>query len=227
MIRESRGRSDAALADLPDQEIAKALGAVEANHEVSVIRVLGLLLFGREDAIHRYLPTHEVAFQVLSDTRVVVNEFFRWPLLRIMEELLSRLQARNQEEELMVNIFRIGIPDYSEQAFREGLANALIHRDYSRLGAVHVQWHEDRIEISNPGGFPEGVRLDNLLVTPPRPRNPSLADAFKCHLQLNIPMWRNIAARARQAHGFGQICSETVLLQHFSSDPGKLEKPFG
>jgi ATP-dependent DNA helicase RecG len=54
-----------------------------------------------------------VAFQVLSDTRVVVNEFFRWPLLRIMEELLSRLQARNQEEEMMVNIFRIGIPDYS------------------------------------------------------------------------------------------------------------------
>jgi ATP-dependent DNA helicase RecG len=44
---------------------------------------------------------------------------------------------------------------------------------------VHVQWHEDRIEISNPGGFPEGVRPDNLLVTPPRPRNPSLADAFK------------------------------------------------
>ncbi len=179
IIRESRGRSDAALAELPDQEIAKALGAVEANHEVSAVRVLGLLLFGREDAIHRYLPTHEVAFQVLFDTRVVVNEFFRWPLLRIMEELLSRLRARNQEEELMVNIFRIGIPDYSEQAFREGLANALIHRDYSRLGAVHVQWHEDRIEISNPGGFPEGVRLDNLLVTPPRPRNPSLADAFK------------------------------------------------
>jgi ATP-dependent DNA helicase RecG len=33
--------------------------------------------------------------------------------------------------------------------------------------------------ISNPGGFPEGVRLDNLLVTAPRPRNPLLADAFK------------------------------------------------
>jgi ATP-dependent DNA helicase RecG len=34
-------------------------------------------------------------------------------------------------------------------------------------------------EIANPGGFPEGVRLDNLLVTAPRPRNPLLADAFK------------------------------------------------
>lgn len=71
------------------------------------------------------------------------------------------------------------MPDYPPAAFREGVANALIHRDYTRLGAVHVQWHDDRIEIGSPGGFPEGVRLDNLLVTQPRPRNPLLADAFK------------------------------------------------
>jgi len=44
---------------------------------------------------------------------------------------------------------------------------------------VHVQWHDDRIEISNPGGFPEGVRLDNLPVTQLRPRNPLPAGAFK------------------------------------------------
>jgi len=96
-----------------------------------------------------------------------------------MDEMLTRFRARNREDELMVDLLRIGVPDYSERAFREGLANALVHRDYTRLGAVYVQWHSDRIEISNPGGFPEGVRLDNLLVTPPRPRNPLLADAFK------------------------------------------------
>jgi ATP-dependent DNA helicase RecG len=73
----------------------------------------------------------------------------------------------------------VGVPDVPERAFREAIANALIHRDYARLGAVHVQWHADRVEISSPGGLPEGVRLDNLLVTPPRPRNPLLADAFK------------------------------------------------
>lgn len=179
MIRESRGQGDASLLDLPDIELAKALGAIEANHEPTSIRVLGLLLFGREDALKRYIPTHEVAFQVLTGTRVEVNEFFRWPLLRVMEEVLTRFRARNREEELMVGLLRIGVPDYPERAFREGLANALIHRDYTRLGAVHVQWHPDRIEISNPGGFPEGVTLDNLLVTPPRPRNPLLADAFK------------------------------------------------
>ncbi len=178
-IRESRGQGDLSLLDLPDVELAKALGAVEANHEVTTVRVLGLLLFGREEALRRYLPTHEVAFQVLAGTQVEANEFFRWPLLRIMEEILTRFRARNREEEVAVGFLRIGVPDYPERAFREGLANALIHRDYTRLGAVHVQWRENGIEISNPGGFPEGIRLDNLLVAPPRPRNPLLADAFK------------------------------------------------
>jgi len=178
-IRESHGRGDALLVDLPDVELAKAIGAVQANHEVSAIRVLGLLLFGREEALRRFLPAHEVAFQVLRGQAVEVNDFFRWPLLRVMEEILARFRARNREEELMVGLLRVGVPDYSATAFREALANALVHRDYTRLGAVHVQWREDYIEISNPGGFPEGVRLDNLLVTPPRPRNPLLADAFK------------------------------------------------
>ncbi len=178
-IRESRGQGDKSLLDLPDVELAKALGAVEANHEVKTVRVLGLLLFGKEEALRRFIPTHEVAFQVLKGTRVEVNEFFRWPLLRIMEEMLSRFRARNREEEVTIGFLRVGVPDYPERVFREGLANALIHRDYTRLGAVHVQWHEDRIEISNPGGFPEGIRLDNLLVAPPRPRNRQLADAFK------------------------------------------------
>lgn len=176
-VREYRG--DASLLNLPDTEIAKALGAVEANHEIRAIRVLGLLLFGKEEALKRLIPTHEVAFQVLFGTDVLVNDFFRWPLLRTTEECLARFRARNQEQELMIGFLRIGVPDYSERAFREGLANALIHRDYTRSGAVHIQWYTDRIEISNPGGFPEGVTLENILVTPPRPRNPLLADAFK------------------------------------------------
>jgi len=178
-IRENRGRGDEALLGLNDLELARALGAVENNNGTVFMRVLGVLLFGRESALKDALPTHEVAFQVLSGTDVEVNDFFRWPLLRAMEELEMRFRARNREREVQVDMLRIGVPDYPERAFREGVANALTHRDYTRLGAVHVQWHANRLEISNPGGLPEGVRLDNLLVTQPRPRNPLLADAFK------------------------------------------------
>jgi ATP-dependent DNA helicase RecG len=178
-VRERRGRSDESLLDLADLELAKALGVVEANGAVRDVRLAALLLFGKVEALQRFVPSHEVAFQVLRGLDVEVNDFFRWPLLRTMEEIEARIRARNREQELMVGLLRVGVPDYPERALREAVANALIHRDYQRLGAVHFQWHPDRIEISSPGGFPEGVRLDNLLVTAPRPRNPLLADAFK------------------------------------------------
>ncbi len=178
-VRERRGRSDESLLELSDLELVKALGVVEANGTVRGVRLAALLLFGKDEALRRFLASHEVAFQVLRGLEVEVNDFLRWPLLRVMEEIESRIRARNKEQELMVGLLRVGVPDYSERALREAVANALIHRDYQRLGAVHFQWHPDRIEISSPGGFPEGVRLDNLLVTAPRPRNPLLADAFK------------------------------------------------
>jgi ATP-dependent DNA helicase RecG len=57
--------------------------------------------------------------------------------------------------------------------------NAIVHRDYTRLGAVHVRMETDGLVISNPGGFVEGVTLENLLVVEPKPRNPALADAIK------------------------------------------------
>jgi ATP-dependent DNA helicase RecG len=177
MIRENRS-GDKSLLDLSDVEIAKALGAVEANHEVKRIRALGLLLFGKEDALKKFIPTCEVAFQVLEHLKTRVNEFYKYPLIRVMETVLEKFDARNSFEEL-TDLFRTEIYDYPPAAFREGFANALIHRDYIENGAVHVQLHDDHLEISNPGGFPDGVRLDNILVVPPTPRNYLLADAFK------------------------------------------------
>jgi len=177
-IRESTG-GDKTLTMLNDLELAKALGAIDNTNGAVTVRLMGLLLFGREAILKDALWIPEVAFQVLSGTAVEVNDFFRWPLLRVMEELEARFRARNREQEILVGMSRIGVPDYSRHAFREGLANALTHRDYTRHDAVHVQWHQDGIEISNPGGLPEGVRPDNILVTQPRPRNLLLADAFK------------------------------------------------
>jgi ATP-dependent DNA helicase RecG len=167
---------DRILTGLSDREIASALGLVRHEDEVTTG---ALLLFGRVDALRRFLPTHEAAFQVLRGLEVEVNDFLPHPLLRLAEELFARFQARNRTEELQFGLLRVAISTYSETAFREALANALIHRDYTRRGAVHVQWSDEQLEISSPGGFPTGVRLDNLLVTAPHPRSPLLADAFK------------------------------------------------
>jgi len=168
--------SDRILASLSDREIVNALGLAGRSGDISTG---ALLLFGKVPALRRYLPTHEAAFQVVNGMQVEVNEFFAYPLLRLAEEFSLRFRARVREDELEFGLLRVAVASYSEVAFREALANALIHRDYTRRGAVHVQWAEDQLEISSPGGLPTGVRIDNLLVAPPRPRSPLLADAFK------------------------------------------------
>ena len=177
VIKQYNG--DKTLLELNDFEMAKALGLVEGDTEPKHLTLAGVLLLGNEEILQGNVPAHEVAFQVLRGTKVEVNNFFRWPLIKMVEEVMTQFRARNREEEVMIGLFRMGVPDYSEQGTREAFLNALIHRDYQKLGAVHLQWYEDKIEISNPGGFVEGVTLNNLLVTPPRPRNPRLADVFK------------------------------------------------
>lgn len=57
--------------------------------------------------------------------------------------------------------------------------------------------------ISNPGGFVEGVTLDNLLVVEPRPRNRTLADAFK-RLGLVERTGRGIDRIFREVLGLGR-----------------------
>ena len=177
LVEENPG--DTTLLRLSDREIAGALGLVRSEGDLLRPTLAGLLLVGKESVLKDYVPAHEVAFQVLRGTDVVVNEFRRWPLLRIHEWLMEAVGVRNEEQELMVGSARIGVPHYDRAGVREAVSNALIHRDYTRLGAVHVQLRDDHVRVSNPGGFVEGVGPDNLLVTEPRPRNPRLADAFK------------------------------------------------
>ena len=96
-----------------------------------------------------------------------------------MIEMADRVKARNPEDEIEIGLFRIPLPRYADVTVRELIANALVHRDYTANGPTLVEVSESGLGVSNPGGFPEGVTLSNLLTIPPRARNPALADAFK------------------------------------------------
>ena len=175
-----RLHGDRVLLPLGDQELAQALRLVESHGDELVPRVAGLLLLGREPALRRFLPGHELAFQLLdAQGAVLVNDWFRGPLLKTLEAVEERFAARNLQQEVQVGLFRLPIPDYSPEAFREAINNAVLHRDYARLGAVYLQFHPDHFFLTNPGGFLEGITLDNLLTHEPKPRNPLLAEAFR------------------------------------------------
>ena len=198
--------ADKGLLELPDAELAQALGLARTYEGRLVPTVGGLLVLGREGAIRRLMPTHEAAFQVLREDRgVAFNEFYREPLLKLFERMEGLFKAYNTEEELTFGLYRVPIPLFPPEAFREALANALVHRDYRVLGTVYVRIDPEAggLVISNPGGFVEGVTLENLLVVEPRPRNPILADVFK-RLGLVERTGRGIDRIFREVLGLGR-----------------------
>ena len=180
-VREAIRRygGDTSLLPLADEELDGALGLVVNIDGISRPTLAGLLLMGRQDIIRQHVAAHEVAFQVLEGTDVSVNEFLCKPLLQTFEEIEVLFKARVREQEIQAGLFRVPIPNYDRRAFREGFINALVHRDYSRLGAVHIRLDDDGLTLSSPGGFVEGITIRNLLVTAPRSRNPLLADIVK------------------------------------------------
>ncbi|PIV21171.1 MAG: ATPase [Deltaproteobacteria bacterium CG03_land_8_20_14_0_80_45_14] len=170
---------DRTLLALNDEELDGALGFIRKEAGSQIVSVAGLLMLGRESPIRERLPTHEVAFQVLEGTQVKVNDFYRTPLLRTFGRIMDQFEARVEEDEIQVGLFRVPIPTLDKRSFREAFVNALTHRDYTQLGSVYVRMDSEGLSISNPGGFVEGVSISNLLVVEPKPRNPLLADAIK------------------------------------------------
>lgn len=172
-------RSESALLELADEDLDKALGVVRAVDGKLRPTVAGLLLLGKKESIATLLPTSKVAFQVLTGTDVRENIEVQLPLLSTFEELLYRFSAWNPEQEFQEGLFRVPVPEFSERAFREGIVNALCHRDYTRLGSVVVQVSNEGLLILSPGGFIDDITQDNLLTADPRGRNPLLSDMFK------------------------------------------------
>lgn len=167
------------LLELEDVELEKALRLVTRQGESYRPTVAGMLLLGRPDRLRELIPTAESSLQVLEGTQLRVNESFTLPLLQSIEKIYSHFKAVNREEEMDVGPYRIPLPHYDPQAFREALVNAYCHRDYSMLGRVRVLFERDGLTISNPGGFIDGVSMDSLLDAEPHGRNPVLADCLK------------------------------------------------
>jgi len=167
------------LLDLSDEDLYKALGLVREQNNTLYPTITGILLVGKIDAIKRHIPTHAAVFQVLEGTEVKNNDDFVLPLLQTIERLNNNLEARNPEEEIQMGLFRMSIPEFDKRAIREALVNAFSHRDYSKMGRVRVTVNDDGLTIANPGGFIEGVSINNLLTAEPHGRNPQLADALK------------------------------------------------
>lgn len=76
------------------------------------------------------------------------------------------------------------IPEYPDEAIREAVTNALVHRDYASTATIQIRIYDDRMEIWNPGLLPEALTIDALYRKhASHPRNSRLVQLFnRAHL---------------------------------------------
>ena len=178
-IIQNRQGGEKNLLQLTDEELDRALRLTTEKEGKIIPTVTGMLMIGKEERLKVLMPTVRTDFQVLEGTTVRMNETMFGPLLDVFERIETYVNAWNPEREMEYGLFRLPIPEFDRNAFREGLVNAFCHRDYTMLGSVRVLIDDEGLTISSPGGFIDGVNLKNLLTVEPHGRNQVLADALK------------------------------------------------
>ncbi len=80
--------------------------------------------------------------------------------------------------------YRKSFDEVPQEAYREAVANAIIHRDYSKRGNNRVEIFKDRIEITSIGGLPVGISKEEYINGNfSNARNRIVADVFlRCRI---------------------------------------------
>ena len=165
-VRERRGP---AFQTIDNETVLKRLGVVTPGGEVTLA---GLLALGRYP--QQFYPQLDItfAFYARADreptpdgTRFLDSASIDGPMPVMVAEAMQRIRRNMRYRAVIQGGGRVDMPDYPEEALREALSNALMHRDYSGLAQgtqVRVEMFPDRIEIESPGGLYGPVSTEAL-----------------------------------------------------------------
>ena len=95
-----------------------------------------------------------------------------------LEKAVAVYRDYYQYEEIR-GMDRVKVETIPEEAFRETIANALVHRTWDVNAQIRVSMFDDRIEVSSPGGLPSGLsEAEYLKGNVSILRNPILGNIF-------------------------------------------------
>ncbi|HNW81705.1 MAG TPA: putative DNA binding domain-containing protein [bacterium] len=146
-----------------------------------------LILYGKNPT--RFFPQAKVRLMVMPNGKIgrqySMDKEFDGGLLRITQEIQDSLAiyvGGTNSTFSAQNWQRSDRQSYSLPALREGVMNALVHRDYESNGSILISVLPDSIKIANPGSLPEGLKVTDLKKNHLSfPRNPDIAHMCFLH----------------------------------------------
>lgn len=171
--------------DVLDLLVKRHLGL--KKDEQYKIKKAGVLLFAKDpekyitSASLRYIRYEGIEARVGTEHNVVKDERFENNIPWIISHVKSFLKATLKDYYFLdIETGRFNkVPEYPEEAWLEGVVNALCHRSYNVQGnAIYIKHFDDRLEISNSGPLPAQVNVENIR-TERFSRNPRIARALE------------------------------------------------
>lgn len=141
-----------------------------------------LLLLGKQSAIQRLLPqacvTWEFRFSE-GQTAYDFRENVCMPLFHGIDHIWQLVNGKNAQIQIREGAYISDLNVFNEEVIREALLNAIAHRDYTVTSEVVIKQYPRKMIINNPGGFPKGVTLENLLTVSSTPRSRLMAEVLE------------------------------------------------
>lgn len=144
-----------------DDELLQALGATTEIGGRICSTVAGLVLFGNEVALRRFLPMDtRIDYIIIDGTEWVPRPDLRYYSIEIREALLLAIPRvislilRDIPKTFYLKPGDLARKDVSlipEVVIREAVCNAVMHRDYRANQAMQILRYTNRIEFRNPG----------------------------------------------------------------------------
>lgn len=208
--------------DVPNDEDEEAWNSLLVNTEIMTeegVTVGGMLLFGLTP--NRFLPHAGIDAVAYPGSEQDYDAQERTALRGPMTSLLSRdgdivenglveqaLEFVRRNTRVTVEAEggrRVERPVYPPDVLREGIVNALIHRDYLLTSTdIELALYGDRLEIISPGRLPNGITPERMRAGTRAARNQLLKDVMRDyryleHMGMGVP--RKIVRGMREHNG--------------------------
>ena len=138
-----------------------------------------LMLFGKDIEDYCLSASFRIGRFGASQADLIFDDNIICPLIRMPEKVIQTLRSRYLVAPIKYEgLHRIEPLEIPEDALREMVCNAVVHKDY-RGTFIQMRVWDDHIDLWNSGMFPPEITSENLMTShESHPRNELIAKVF-------------------------------------------------
>mgnify|MGYP001007003336 FL=1 len=124
---------------------------------------------------------HSIKFAIFQGNDKLVfrdRTEFTGSVFTQLNDAYKAIDFYNGTKATFQDLLRTDHRDYPEDAVREALLNAIVHREYAFSGSTFINLYSDRLEFISLGGLVPGLSLEAAMLGASQPRNEKLANLF-------------------------------------------------